>query len=114
MNSGWINSKTGIFTPDSGISNIDNGLIIRQTGRVVTVNGYIKFNVTNAGLINLGIVSGVSAPTGNIRVMGAWASNAWEIGVPCYVTIGVAMSIFVKIPSAGTNALYMSFTYVTE
>lgn len=87
-------------------------MIIRQTGRVVTVNGFIKLNITNTDQVTLGTVSGVSAPTGNIRVMGAWAENPWSIGGPCYVTIGTAMNLLATFPSAGTKALYMSFAYV--
>ena len=80
----------------------------------MTVNGYIpRLTISSTTeQVTLGTVSGVSAPPDHVRIIGAWASAAYEIAVPCYVSLGTGLQLVAKFPTTGTKALYMSFAYV--
>lgn len=110
-----IKQKTGTVTKigNAGVSNI----VVKQFGKVVTVNGYadnISVGTANSN-VNVATVSGVSLPPTIIRTFCGVGNNAYSppqnIGFLGFDTNG---TLYIQSPSTGTKQIYLSFSYVAN
>ena len=101
--------KVGTYTPKTG----DANLVIRQSGRTVTINGYTTNTSLTAGTeVELGTVSGVALPNFNVRGLCGVAGAAYQHPADvAYITLGTNGKLFVNSTITGTRAVYFSLSY---
>lgn len=105
-----LNSKkTGTFTPTSGTQN----LMVRQCGRVVTINGYITPTLTANTETNIGTVSGVSLPDGPLRFIGGVGAYAYSHPLDvAYLTLATNGNLLINTTVSGAKAVYFTVSYI--
>jgi len=112
-------SLTGSFNIDTTQHpNAENSVIVRQFGKVVSINGYIlRANLPNSGTTyRLGTLSNVSNPPIDIRTLGTIANAAYDNGDNVYLVVGTDGSISIKTRSSvgSSLAIYFSVTYIAN
>lgn len=108
-----LDVKVGTFTPASGQS-LSNGLLIRQSGHVVTIFGYIN-NVTISTTAStvIGAIGNVSLPANAVRVVGSVGANAYSMGTPSYFVIGTDGNLSVSTSATGSDrAVFFNATWI--
>lgn len=83
---GNLEIKTGTFTQASG-QTIGNYLLIRQSGHVVSVWGYINNVNVASGAQVIGAISGVSLPAAVVRTTCQISNAAYTLGAFAYMGI---------------------------
>ena len=111
--------NTGIFTVDESLlPNAENNIIVRQVGKVISINGYmIKVNLPNPNTTYiLGKLSNISMPPTNIRALGCVANAAYENGDSVYTTIGTdgTMAIKTRTLVGNSESVYFNITYIAN
>ena len=112
-------SIVGNFTIDTTQHpNAENNIIVRQFGKVVSINGYIlRANLPNSGTSYiLGALSNVSNPPVYIRTLGTIADAAYNNGDIVYLSVGTEGRIAIKTRSSvgSSKAVFFSVTYIAN
>jgi len=104
-----IATKIGTFTINAtNHPNATNNLNVRQTGNVVSIQGFITG--LTVGNIVIGKISGVSLPPTHIRFLANSTTQPWETGDSVYAIIDMTdNTLTVKITK---TALNISVTYI--
>ena len=115
---GWVEyadmtAKAGTFTPDSSLTNLgENGVKVWQSGKVVTVSGYLQASFPGTTNMQVGAISGVGLPQNPIRARGGCGPNAYTTGSDAYVAISKDGKVTAYSAGAGTS-LYFTIAYIT-
>ncbi len=100
----------GTLTPAN--SSIDPQLTIKQFGRVVSINGFVR-NVSVGSNVSMGTISGVDAPPDVIRTVGGVANQPYQHPEDvAYITLGTNGNLSLTSTASGTKSVYFSFTYI--
>ena len=106
-----LTTKNGTVTAAQSGSSVAN-FAVRQSGNVVTVNGYISGLTINANTYtHIATVSGISSPPYIVRARGAAGNNAYTTGNDAYIEMGTDEKIYVYAAGA-SNTVYVSFSYI--
>lgn len=106
------NTTTGSFILDSAQSGATSSLVIKQCGKVVSVNGFIT-GLTLTSSTYIGKISGVSNPASYLRLYANVGWNAYSPGTVSYLTVDTDGSIGITTSETGSNkAVYFSLTYI--
>lgn len=104
---------TGTFTASTGTGNV----LVKQNGKVVSVNGYISgASLTAWQTATLGRISGVSLPPTTIRTIGGVAAQAYQHPEDvAYIGVNNANGdITVLSNQGGSKAVYFNLTYIVD
>ena len=107
-------TKTGTFTLDSTQSGANkNGVVIKQSGNVVSIQGFISGLTLTAGTsVVLGDISGVSLPPTGLRLMLNQSSAAYKMGDIIYGFLSNETGKLSIEPKTSSDTLNLSITYV--
>lgn len=122
-NSAWtwgkldvVDNKTATITAHTGVTGLTIQLSMRQSGKIVSINGYVTGVSVSANTgVELLDFSGVDAPATNqdVRFTGTIADAAWLPGTQVYVIITSTNKIQINSPSTVSNkVLYFNATYI--
>lgn len=103
--------KTGSVTVPSGAT---NNLQVRQSGRVVTINGYVNSVTLTANTSTLiATISGVSRPSEVVRTVCGVAAAAYNHPADvAYASVQSDGQIMVVSTINGSRAVYLSVSYI--
>lgn len=106
----YLDIKAGTVTPLTG--GRTSGLLVRQSGHVVSIWGYIdNLNLQANVATNIAQISGVPFPADTVRIRGVVGANAYSVGSDAYIGIGTTGIIYVTPSVAGTT-VYFNATYI--
>jgi len=89
-----------------------NNLIVRQSGHVVSIWGFIDSLSLSANTeTQIAQISGVSLPADNVRLRGTVGNAAYVVGSDAYIIVTTAGIIAVN-PSASGSVVYFNATYI--
>ena len=104
-------TKNGTVTAAQSGANVVN-FAVRQSGNVVTVNGYISGLTIDANTYtHIATVSGISLPPYIIRARCAAGNNAYTTGNDAYIEFNPDGKISIYAAGA-SNTIYVSFSYI--
>ena len=104
----------GTFTQASGQS-ITDYLLIRQSGHVVSVWGYLNNVTISSGTTIIGTISNVSLPADAVRTHCNIGANAYTIGTIAYIGIGTSGNVEIFSPSGGVGSgktIYFAVSWI--
>jgi hypothetical protein len=108
---------TGTYRHSSAHGSASNNLFIKQSGHVVSINGFVSgLSSLVAGENTIGTFSGVSMPPSIIRAIASLASNAWSNGDTVYCAVGTDGSIGIT-PGAAISSgktVRLAITYIAD
>ena len=109
-----VSTKTGTFTLDAAQSGANkNGLLIKQSGKVVSIQGFISgLTLTPGTSTILGVVSGVSLPPTGLRLMLNQTTAAYTMGDTIYGFFSNETGNLSIFPKTTSDTLNISITYV--
>ena len=109
-----ITVKSGSFTLDETQSGANkNSFQIRQVGKVVTVQGYISGLTLTAGTNTaIGIISGVSLPSTELRLIANQTTAAYAMGNIIYVYMNNTTGAISLTPKTTDDTVSFSFSYI--
>lgn len=109
-----VSTKTGAFTLDQTQSGANkNGLLIKQSGNVVSIQGFISGLTLTAGTSTvIGVVSGVSLPPTGLRLMLNQTTAAYTMGDTIYGFFSNETGNLSIVPKTTSDTLNISITYV--
>lgn len=90
-----------------------NSFVVRQYGRVVTINGYANMTL-NGGTVAIGTLSGVDWPDDTIRAIAAIAVHAYDPPVGTgYLSIDYTNGkVNINSSISGSRSVYFSLSYI--
>ena len=109
-----VKSKTGTFTLDATQSGANkNGLVIKQSGHVVSIQGFISgLTLTAGSSVVIGGFSGVSLPPTGLRLMLNQTTAAYTMGDTIYGFFSNETGNLSIVPKTTSDTLNISITYV--
>jgi hypothetical protein len=104
----------GTFTINSSQTSANQYLVIRQSGHVVSVWGYVSGLNCSGSTVEIGTISGVSLPADHVRFLCNYGDNAYSTGVPSYAFVDASSGkLYLYPPSTGTGkAIYFNITWI--
>ena len=103
-------TQSGGFTPNGSVT--ANNLLIKQSGNVVFVGGYLS-NVSAGSTVRLGTFTGIKAPNNVLRFLCGVADQAYQHPQDvAYCTIGTDLSLSINSTASGTKAVYFNVTWI--
>lgn len=97
-----------VIMTDEGSSN----LLIRQSGHVVSIWGFINgLSLVANTTQTVGRISGVLLPSTSVRIRGSAGSNAYSVGSDAYVAVTDTGAISVQ-SSVNASTVYFNLTYI--
>lgn len=103
-------TQGGGFNPNGSVA--ANNLLIKQSGNVVFVGGYLQ-NVPAGSNVRLGTLTGVSPPNNVLRFLCGVADQAYQHPQDvAYCTIGTDLSLTINSTASGTKTVYFNVAWI--
>lgn len=114
-----LHTITGSYRHNSsgGHGGAANNLVIKQYGKVVSIQGWISsLGALNVGPNLLGTIGGVDFPPNTIRTVFKIADAAYSNGTICYGIIDTNGEVTVTLPTSKSSGqtVTISVTYVAN